>query len=243
MYEDLVSQTQAVVIQQSPKVEAFRQKITLLPTSVKGEYQKYLKELLPEIYRSESIEEIFGHLNLLWNYLHFGLLQHIIEIYGDEGLKQQMKEYSAAVETFRGETPLHVFLSAQPKRQYCEVPAGLKRRLKEVMFKHKNFTLNSSLSEVELYRQQLACEFSLPDFAIILEQIKPGSLSTLWLVPASVAATMKECLLSKHSVFLQEHKIIQLTIDGTTVYPSGELDKVMLKYLQKYICLDNHCNY
>ena len=244
MYENLVGRTQAVVKQQSPMVDAFRQKITLLPTAVKGEYQKYLKELVPEIYRSETIEEIFGYLNLLWNYLSFGLLRHIIQVYGDGELKQQIEEYSTAVQTFREETSLHAFLSAQPKRRYLRVPADLKCHLKEVMFKHKNLTIDSSLSEVESYRQQLACEYSLPDFVVILEQIEPGSLSTVWLVPASVAATMKECVQRKRFNFLQEHKIIQMEIDGKTVYPSGEffvLDKckgLVLATVFKLIVVD-----
>ena len=230
MYEDLVSQTQAVVVQQSPEVEDFRQKITLLPNSVKEECQKYLKELLPDIYHSESIEEIFLNLNFLWNYLSFGLLKHIIQMYGGDKLKQQIEEYSTAVDAFRMETSLHVFLSVQPKHQYREVPTGLKRHLKEViiLFEHENFTMNSSLSEVELHRQQLSCEFSLPDFAIILKEIKQGSLSTVWLVPVSVAATIKENLQSKHLDFLQEHEIIQLTMDGEKIFPFGELDNVIV---------------
>ena len=222
MYAGLVSRTQTAVEKQSPGVKEFRQKITLLPSLVKEELQKYLKEMLPDLYRAETIEAIFGCLNLLWNYLNFGLLQHIIKVYGDGELKQQMEEYTTAVEIFREETPLHLFLSVQPKRRHLEVPGSLRSNLKEVMFKHNNFTFDSLLSEVESYRQKLACEFSLPDFAIILEQIERGSVSTVWLVPPSVSAKMKEHVQRKHFAFLQEHKIIQMKIDGTIVYPSGE---------------------
>ena len=222
MYDSLVDQTRKAVQKQSPGIEEFRQKITLLPSSVKEEYQKCLEEILPKINQAETIEAIFGYLNLLWNYLDFGLLQHVIQVYGDEELKKKMEEYNTAVKIFRDETPLDLFLRAQPKRQYREVPDGLKCNLKKVMFKHNNFTLNSFLSEVESYRQQLACEFSLPVFAVILEQIETGSVSTVWLVPPSVAAKMKEQMQSKHVDFLQKHNIIQMTIDGTIVYPSGE---------------------
>lgn len=196
--------------------------LTLLPTEVKGEHQKYLKELVPAIYRSETIEEIFGHLNLLWNFLSFSLLQHIIRVYGDKELNRQIEEYSTSVQAFSEETSLHAFLSVQPKRRYLRAPADLKCHLKEVMFKHKTLTMDSPMSEVDSYRQQLACEYSLPDFAVFLEQIKPGSLSTVWLVPAFAAATMKEFLQRKQFDFLQKHSIIQMKIDGRTVYPSGE---------------------
>ena len=217
----LVTKTQKVVEIQCPNIAHFRTRITILPPAVSLEHQQKLKEIIPCIYNAKTIEEIFGFLNLLvWNYLNYGLLEHIIDVYGDDNIKQTMQEYASSVELFRKETPLRVFLSAQPGGKCPDIPTSLRNNLTKVMFKHGDLITESTLDEIEQYRQKLACEYSLPDFVMILVEIREGSVVTVWLMPQTVAAILKDRI-PKSTKFLYEHHILLFKIEDITIY-SGE---------------------
>ena len=216
-YRGLVIKTQKFVCQKSPDIAEFRSYITL---SAKAEHQKYLEKYCSQIYQAKSVEEVFGWLNLgVWGYLNFGLLQYIVEVYEEDELIQSMEEYVAAVGAFRKETVLHDFMEAQPKGERLEIPSDLERDLKKVMFEHRDLTPTSTLEKVEIYRQDLARLYSLPDFVFILAKIEPGSVTTVWLVAPSIANTLKH---GRMTTFLQQHSIHEMKIDGTTIYRSGD---------------------
>ena len=59
----------------SPDIDDFHTKITLLPPEIKPES---LTKNLSKIYGAETIDEIFG----LFNLQVYGLLQHLVNIYG-----------------------------------------------------------------------------------------------------------------------------------------------------------------
>ena len=223
-YESLVTMTQEAVQAKSPTLTEFRNKITLqLPQPVKSELQLSLKEILPCIYNAKSIGEIFGFFNLyyIWNYLNYGLLQHIVEVYGDDKLHQKMEKYITLVDSFRRETTLDVFWKAQPaSKKGSEIPSALQESLKQVIFKHNNLDGTASLQDIEQFRQNLALHVSLPDLTIILKDIKGGSVATVWLVPPSVADRLADEVQKGNIDFLEQHNILELEIQDSTVYRS-----------------------
>ena len=223
-YESLVTMTQEAVQAKSPTLTEFRNKITLrLPQPVKSELKLTLKEILPYIYNAKSIEEIFGFFNLydIWTYLNYGLLQYLVEVYGDDKVHQRMEKYTALVDSFRKKTTLEVFWEAQPASKCCpEVSSTLRESLKRVIFKHGNLDGTASLDDIERYRQKLASHVSLPDLTIILEDIKEGSVATIWLVPPSVADRLADEVQRGNANFLEQHNILELKIQDSTVYRS-----------------------
>ena len=223
-YESLVTMTQEAVQAKSPTLTEFRNKITLrAPQPVRSELQMSLKEILPYIYNAKSIGEIFGFFNLydIWNFLNYGLLQHIVKVYGDDKLHQKVEKYVALVDSFRKQTTLEVFWEAYPASKSCpEIPSTLRESLKRVTFKHGNLDVTASLDDIERHRQNLACHVSLPDLTIILEDIKGGSVAIVWLVPPSVADRLEDEVQRGNVDFLEQHNILELEIQGSTVYRS-----------------------
>ena len=224
-YSTVVNATQEVVTRKAPTLKEFRTAITLLPTltSVKREQQQYLQDHLTYIYKAESIDEIFGYLNLqVWNYLNFGLLECIVAKYGDPTTKEMMEEYRASVQSFRKDTLLHVFLEAQPGGKCPEISPILKKNLQDVKFKHHSLSSHSSLEDVECIRLKLACELALPEFAVVLKRIELGCISLVWTLPASLTAVLKGKLENESfQKFIQWADIVEIAFAGTKIYPSG----------------------
>ena len=239
-YESLVTMTQEAVLAKSPTLPEFRTEITLqLPESIRSEVQLTLKETLPYIYNAKSIEKIFEVFNLcVWNFLNYGLLQHIVEVYGDDKLHQKMEKYVALVDSFRKKTTLKVFWEAHPASKSCpEIPSTLRESLKRVIFKHGNLDCTALLDDIERHRQNLARHVSLPDLTIILEDIKGGSVATVWLVPPSVADRLVDEVQKGNVDFLEQHNILELEIQDSAVYHSkSKLHHYKHEYVYLY-CL------
>ena len=224
-YENLVMMTQEEVKAKFVTLRELRNKITLrLPEPAKSELKPTLMENVGIIYAAKSIDEIFGIFNLsIWSYLSYGLLRHLVEVYGDDKLQQRMLKYTTSVETFRKQTTLQVFWKASPAGGKCpEVPSKLRESLKQITFKHGNLNPNTTtLNDIESYRQDLAQEYSLPDFTIILEDIEKGCVVTIWLVPPSLATTLADEIKRGNFSFLEQNNILELKIQETTVYHTG----------------------
>ena len=222
-YCTLVTTTQEVVRRKAPSIEEFRTAITLLPSSVKHQQQQYLRDHLKYIYEAESIDQIFGHLNLqVWNYLNFGLLECIVAKYGDPTTEKEMLEYKASVQSFRKNTPLHIFLEAQPKGKYPEISPSLKKHLQEVRFRYRHLVDKSSLEDVECIRLDVACELALPDFAVAMTRIEFGSVSIVWTIPSSLTAILKDKIEKESFQFIQWADVVEVAISGTRIYPSSK---------------------
>ena len=209
----------------SPDIYDFRHEITLLPPAIKLELRQSLKENLSDIYSAKTVEEIFGLFNLqVWSFLNYGLLQHLVNIYGLDETKKVMKKYASSVESFRKETSLKVFWEAYP---LCPtLPPDLKQKLRKVIFKHGNLSDATSLAVIENFRQEFCREFSLPDLIVFLADIKKGSVTTVWFVPPAVTTILSNEMLRGNFQFLQQHCILELMIEKT-IYNSGELQVYM----------------
>lgn len=170
----LVERTQTEVMKLNPDLDEFRIKIILLPASLKEEHQQYIKDNLPQLYDAKSIPEIFGLLSLYWNYLHYGLLQHIIAIYGSDGLKKLMKSYIKDVKSFRQETTLAMYWLVQPMRSKCPIWDG--KNIEALGFRIHTLGLraSNSLECIEGVRQKYARTVSLPDFVFAIKDFLPG---------------------------------------------------------------------
>ena len=186
----LVEKTQEEVMKQKPDLEIFRMKITLLPNYMLEEHQQYLKDHLLQLYNAESIPEIFVILNLCWNYLHYSLLQRIIEIYGTDDTKGVMECYIKDVKSFQQETTLAMFWEAHPKQTRPKLLGG---EIVETLSSHAELTSSSSLKSVDELRQVFGHGFSLPDFAIALKEMLPGSVYSKSTDHSSALYTMFAC--------------------------------------------------
>ena len=218
--------TQGAVKAKSPTLTEFRTEITLqLPESIRSELETSLLQKIPFISNAKSIDEIFDILNLsgVWSYLNFGLLQHLVEVYGDDELRQRMLKYTTSVDDFRKQTTLKVFWKASPATKNCpEIPIKLRESLSQITIEHgKLDPATTTLNDIDRYRQDLAQKYSFPEFTIILKDIAKGSIVTTWLVPPSLATKLADDMKKGNIRFLWQHNVLELTIQGSTVYRSG----------------------
>ena len=220
-YKDLVKKAQNEVMKKNPDLMDFCINITLLPSSLKEEQllQKYLKENLPLLYAAKSIPEIFGLLNLYWDYLNYGLLQYIIETYGDDETEIAMESYSREVEVFQRETTLAMFCEASPKRK--RLSTTHRKELTELIITHGQLTANSPLTFVQEFRRDLASEMTLREIAVVVSGVKLESVKTVWMIPAVGAIRMKNDMEGGKIDFFKRHRILELQMDGAIIYPSG----------------------
>lgn len=221
-YKQLVVMTQKAVKAESPTLDEFRTDITLqLPEPVRLELSEpsLMKKLQP-MYDAKNIDEIFGILNLsVWGYLNFGLLRHVVDIYGDDELQQRMLKYTTSVESFRNKTTLAVFWKAAPVTRRCpEIATKLRERLKRITFKHGNLDDSTTLKDIESYHQDLAQEYSFPDFTIILADIGKGCVATVWLVPPSLAAKLAHEKRRGNVSFFKRHNILEFNVQESATF-------------------------
>ena len=219
-YMALVEKTQKEVVKKNPDLMSFRTRITLLPTSFEEEHIKqYIRNNLPQLYRAESIPEIFGLLNLYWNYLQYGLLKHIIDIYGTDDTKKIMTKFIKDVELFKQETTLAMYWEAHPKRRSQKSLGG---DIIEVLTSHVNLTSSSSLKSIEDIRLQFADTMSLPEFAVVIKEILPGSVIIVWLMPTIAGTMLTEQVKEGRIEFFEQQHILELRMNDVMVYSSRE---------------------
>lgn len=102
--------------------------ITDLQADDMPDHKVFLERKLKVLFKATDHYEVFGCLNLYWNYLAPGLLEHIIEEFSGEQVKSQMKVYKIDLHQFMSITPAKVFCQAQTKRSDLRPPPGIAGR-------------------------------------------------------------------------------------------------------------------
>ena len=165
-------------------VEAVRDSITLLPTSIRTEHYQFIKECSDDIQKAGSIQDLFRHLNLYWTYLEYSLMDHIIKRHSkmlSKELKEDMRVYMEDMETFKKRTTVEQLLQVGLGCIRKEPPPGFSRLIMKLRREPSDYTL----AELEAVRRRLGIQFSLPTFALMLESVKESSLCIKWHIPSS----------------------------------------------------------
>ena len=194
--------------------------LTQIPVSMKDDkIIRYFKENIKVFQQCSSIDEIFCHLNLYWDFLNYGLLKHIIDRLEDKEFKQKMGEYIHELTAFRKTTTLRKF-SCVWHHKSTKVPCDLKK----LVTKHDKAWMDRTLEEVEQFRQKISEEFSLIEFVLILIQIEKGSVLITWLIPAAVIPHLENQLQDPSynlQQLWQEYEVLGLMLDGHQFHPHG----------------------
>ena len=214
-YDTLLVATQKYLQQKPVDIIEFRTKVTRLPRSMKGDhqYQQYIINNLSALSTANTIDEVFVLLNFYWDYLNYHLLERIVHLYGDDKIKEMMRQFVVDMQAFRETTTLEMFWKAHGSK-HSTIP----KDLTEAVFKHSNLIATSSLEEVEDYRRAYASQYALPEFVMILVQVQPGCVTTMWLIPTPIAITLRDRMQSGEVQFLQKNHILEMKLNGTTVY-------------------------
>ena len=192
----------------------FLSHVTWLPVSDCTQHRSFIKENLTNIPPPPTVVNIWTILNLYWDFLNYGLLEHVIRNFGSEDLKQQMQDYVDELSTFKQTTRLCDFIESWP----CRDDGPPEDRLKKVVVKMKHEWSQCTLQDVESFKKSLVHKFFLEEFDILLQKAERGCVCVTWLTSPSIATLLQHNLANIETEFFKKHGIDAVTIDGQDVY-------------------------
>ena len=211
-FGDLVDKACKEVKKIDPNI--FLSRVTYLPVSVRQEHRSFIEERLTNITPPETFAKIWSVLNLYWDFLNYGLLEHVISKCGSEGLKQQMQHYILELSIFKQTTRLCDFIKNWP----CRNERPPERYLKEVVLKMQKEWSQCTLEDVESFKTALVQRFFLPKYDILLQTAIEGCVCVTWLTSSSIATLLQQNLANIEAEFFEKHGIDAVTVDGQDVY-------------------------
>ena len=131
-------------------------RVTYLPVSVRRQHQSFIEEKLTNIPPPETFAKIWSILNLYWDFLNYGLLEHVINQCGSEDLKQQMQNYILELSVFKQTTRLCDFIESWP----CRDDGPPEDQLKKVVVKMNHEWSQCTLKDVESFKKALVHKFT-----------------------------------------------------------------------------------
>ena len=167
----------------------------------------------------ESKSELFGYLNLYWNYLEYKPFSVLIRKLALKFTKvsEEMAEYVEDVENFREGTPLALFCQAVPYMER-DPPPGLQTLVTEHQWPE-----TATLDDVEGFKESYLDVFWLPECAMMMDGIRRGSFEVTWfaLLPATVVEQLKG--INGRIRLFSNFKVTSVKIDGEYIYSTEEV--------------------
>ena len=188
----------------------FLSRVTTLPVSDRAQHRSFIEKELKDIPPPVTFEKIWTRLSLYWDFLNYGLLEHVINKLGSEDLKYQMQDYVDELSAFKGKTRLCDFINNWPCRDNRLQEKGLRKIVVKIDLEWTQCTLQ----DVESFKTALIQKFFLPEFDLILQNAEKGCVCVTWLTSLSTATLLKQNLPSNEMEFFKPHGIERVTIAG-----------------------------
>jgi len=81
--------------------EDFRlQFIVQMEISKQDQHRQFIEKYLMKLEPGTTVEDLLCRLSMYWNFLNYNLLQHMVNIFGDEQLKHDMEDYIEGLKVF-----------------------------------------------------------------------------------------------------------------------------------------------
>ena len=81
------------VMKRKLEPSVFLSRVTTLPVSDRAQHRSFIEKELKDIPPPVTFDKIWTRLTLYWDFLNYGLLEHVINKLGSEDLKYQMQDY------------------------------------------------------------------------------------------------------------------------------------------------------
>ena len=196
-------------------VDRLLQALTLLPLTLRKQYESTIQSMLPELENEDILRNIFHRLNPLITFIDYKLLQHLVSKFGSAELKREMKSYVETVQLFKKVTTVSELIHYWPG---LEVPDVSYSKLRA---KFSDDPRMYTLEELDSFRRKFFNHFRLSEFVSvsILMLLEPtGSFIAVWYVPTLVVPKLLETLSQLDSTFLQIEQVLALSLDDTFLY-------------------------
>ena len=123
-----------------------------------------------------------------------------------------MKEFKTEVDLFKKETPLGVFAEVE-KMIDSEIPDCFRK----LTSKH-TFSKDSLLKEVERVRVELKNEYRFEDCALMLNDVLPGCIEIVWLIPTSATQHVLQVTSTLEKGRFRTIMMVKLEFQGECLY-------------------------
>ena len=193
--------------------------LTSLSPDEDQQHKTFAESHVEVLYRAPDISEQFGTMNFHWNYLNPSLLDHLVQKFDLQEVRDQMEAYKSDLQQFRKKTPLNIFCQTQ-RRKRRRPQEEFEKMVAEFDWPEKE---KVTLENVEQFRQEYASEYSLHECAMMIAQIRPGSYIITWFIPESVVEKLKAKVPRE---VLKKYCVTKLEIAGACVYRSRKVQKV-----------------
>ena len=206
------------------------------------------------IRKPSDLTELFNIVteSELWRYDHYGPLEELAEKFlpDDHPARKLVIEYNDQLSGFYTTTKIIHFIDpsdldnseddsdssdSEDDTQQSLSPKEFKklyRKLKVTLKLDRKTKLSDmTMSYVDTLWKSLIKKFNLPPLTVIIKKIVGGSLIITWLVPPQVSFVIAASY-SKALGFYQQHNIVQVQLDGHTLYDEDWIVSVgYLSYL------------
>lgn len=183
----------------------------------------FLRESNKEFFRSDSVPELFGLVDLHWSYLEYHLLEHLIKEFSLMYLHSSVESYKGHLQHFMEETPLILFWEADEDK---DIPHP-KPEFTTMVTKHK-WPPTITLMAVENFRRAFVGKYHLHECAMMLKAAMPGSVHITWIIPQCIVHYLMEEIQSTGTDFFQQNDIVQLVLDEQCVYMEEQVGELHL---------------
>jgi hypothetical protein len=193
--------------------EVLLESLTILPTELQTEYAAYLEEKLPVLEDLGTVSKIFSRLSLHFTFLDYSLLQHLIDEFGSEHLKQDMSAYDKEIQVFLDETTIVQLQDLFPGRH------DLPPHFDKLQMRIDKDPGKCSLRMVNDLRKRFCNETQLSEVIFVLIGIgKANSFIILFMVSSILGPRLVQSIGRVDDSFYQRECIISITLNQLQLY-------------------------
>ena len=190
--------------------------LLIIPTALRQEYNKSIKEVFPELRREAAIREAFYHLSPLIDFLSCDLLNYIIGGFGSNTLNAMMKSYNVDLIRFMKETTVKQLMDVWPSQQPEDIPPYFMK----LRAKLKKDPTTCTLYELDQLRRQFCAAVRLTEIVLVLIGLEStNSFIAEWIVPSTVVPLLIKFANKLDSGYYLHERILEMTVDKIHIFP------------------------
>ena len=172
-----------------------------------------------QIKRAANLEKLFEILHPYWNWVNYDLLESLVEIFGNEMLKQQLKDYLSELDTFEGDTSVADFEEAV----MTNVAHYVEEYYLEIEIKLKKDPRQFTMRDVRNLKQNIEGRAALKKSVVIFKSVKCKSVRIILLYPQLALELLPSAM---DQEFQASHDIVSITITSWDGLRSRSLEDI-----------------
>ena len=206
-------------------IDRLFQALTLLPLTLRKQYESTIQGMLPELENREVVCNFFHRLNPLFTFIDYKLLQHLVSKFGSTESKTEMTSYVEKVQLFKKVTTVSELIDYWPGLEIPDVSYSILRA------KFDDDPRTYTLEKLDYFRGKFFNHLRLSEFvsvSILMLLKHTNSFVAVWFVPNLIIPELIVRFSEMESAFFQIERILELLLDGRTLYQRNVLSEGMV---------------